>query len=130
MKILITTLAILSPGNAFSQSVELPSTAYDMVAEVTFATSADSQCDGIKTRPRKLQNYILAMYGELAKVGVSANDAAQHFATETAQLQIAERDTALRVKHGVAPTGQDAFCDAVRAEAKVNDGFGKLMRIR
>ena len=102
----------------FAAGDELPARAYDMVAEVTFATTADAQCDGIKSRPGQLQKYIVNMYGELAKVGVSATDASEHFATDTAMAQIAARDVVLRAKHGVAAEGSNALCTAIRAEGQ------------
>lgn len=115
---------------ALAQADTLPDFAYDMLSEVTFATTAEAQCDGVKTRPAKLQQYILDMYTKLAAQGVSATDAVKHFETETTTAQIATRDANLRVRHGVAAEGAEAFCAAIRAEAKVNRPFAKLLRIR
>ena len=122
-------LCLSQSAAVHAQDQQLPAFAYDMVAEVTFATTADAQCDGIKIRPVKLQNYIVDMYKQLGTAGVSATDAAKHFESTQATSQITARDGALRTKHGVAAEGIDALCMAIRAEAKVNRPFGKLMRI-
>ena len=123
-------LMVMQGLPALAQVEELPAFAYDMVSEITFASTADAKCDGIKTRPAKLQSYIVDMYGKLADEGISATDAAKHFETSTANEQIALRDGALRSKHGVGAEGIDALCAAVRAEAAANRDFAKLLRIR
>lgn len=125
---LIASVGFAAPG--LGQVEELPAFAYDMVTEVTMATTADAKCDGITTRPKKLQNYIIEMYGQLAKVNISAPDAAKHFESERATAEIAGRDAALRAKHGVAAEGTEALCAAIRAEAHENKPFATLMRIK
>ena len=124
------SIGVWTTTAAFAAEETLPAFAYDMVSEVTFATTANSKCDGVEMRPARLQKYILAMYAQLAKAGVSAEAAAKHFETETAQAQIAARDAALRAKHGIQADGIPGLCAAVRAEAKVNRPFAKLLRIR
>lgn len=130
VKYIVSIILIILPTLAVAQVEELPAYAYDMVAEVTMATTADASCDNISARPKKVQARIVALYSQLAADGVSVNDAAQHFQTEFALEQISAREVALREKHGVAAGGAEALCAAIRAEAKENDIIKGLMRIR
>ena len=126
----LTAGLVIIAAPAFAQVDELPAYAYDMVAEVTMATTADTTCDNIKARSKKVQDHIVALYGRLAADGISANDAAQHFQGEFAQEQFATREVALRERHGVSLEGAEALCTAIRAEAKANATLKGLMRIR
>lgn len=130
MKYITTFIALTLPTLAVAQVDELPAYAYDVVAEVTMATTADTACDKISARPKKVQDHIVDLYVRLAVDGVSTNDAAEHFQGEFALEQIAAREVSLREKHGVAPEGVDALCAAIRAEAIDNDVLKGLMRIR
>jgi Family of unknown function (DUF5333) len=122
--------ALLAGGPALAQVDELPAYAYDMVAQVTMATTADATCDGIKQRPKKVQNYIVNLYGRLAQDGIAVADAAANFQTDLALAEIAKREVDLRARHGVASQGADALCAAIRAEAKDNKALAAMMRIR
>ncbi len=115
---------------AFAQVEELPTYAYDMLAEVTMATTADSTCDKMTARPKKVQNYIVALYTQLAADGIGVNDAATHFQGAFSMAEMGKRETALREKHGVDAEGGDALCTAIRAEADENEALAKLMKIR
>ncbi len=125
----LTGLALWA-GAAVAQDLSLPDYAYDMMAEISIATTADGKCDGISQRPKKVQARMLEMLSRLVKDGYDATAAATHFQTPEALAQIARREADLRARHGVAATGDDALCQAIRAEAKENKVIAKMMRLR
>ncbi len=127
---LSATAMVLASAAARAQDLVLPPYAYDMVTEISYAMTAEAKCDGIATRPKKLQDYIVALYGQLGTLGISALDAAKHFESNFAKAQIATRADAFRAKHDAAPDSDADFCRAVRGEAAQNDALAALMRIR
>jgi len=126
----VALAALFAATPALAQVDQLPAYAYDMVAEVTMATTADATCDGIKQRPKRVQNYIVKLYGRLAQDGIAVADAAASFQSEFSLSEIAKREVALRARHGVASEGADALCTAIRAEARDNKALAAMMRIR
>ncbi len=125
---MVAALLVAAQGHA--QDLVLPDYAYDMVAEVTMATTADAKCAGITARPKKVQARMVEMFTRLAGDGVEATAAAAHFQSEAALAEVARREAALREKHGVAAEGDEALCQAIRAEAAENKTVAKMMRIR
>ena len=121
---------VLASSAARAQDLILPAYAYDMVTEISYAMTAEAKCDGITTRPKKLQDHIIALYGQLGDLGISALDAAKHFESDFAKEQIATRADAFRAKHDAALDSDADFCRAVRAEVATNDALAALMRIR
>ena len=115
---------------AYAQELELPAYAYDLVTEISYAMTAEKKCDGITTRPKKLQDYIISLYGQLGDAGISPLDAARHIESEFAKDQIATRAAAFRAKYDAAPDNDADFCRAVRGEATQNDALAALIRIR
>jgi len=130
VKYVVLILSAFIPAAATAQIKELPQYAYDVVAKVSMATTADAVCEGISSRPKRVQAYIVSLYTQLGQDGISATDAAAVFETPDALNRIAEREVALREKHGAAPEGADGLCAAIRAEATENKDFARLMRIR
>lgn len=123
-------LVLAATTAAPAQDLELPAYAYDIVTEISYAMTAEVKCDGIATRPKKMQDYVVSLYGKLGDVGISPIDAAGHFETDFAKDQIAARVAAFQVKHQAAPDSDADFCRAVRAEAAENSGLAALMNIR
>ena len=121
---------VLWAGVAAGQDLTLPDYAYDMMAEVSIATTADAKCDGISQRPKKVQARMLEMLSRLVKDGYDATAAATHFQSPEALAQIARREAEMRARHGVAPEGDAALCQAIRAEARQNKVIAKMMRVR
>ncbi len=120
----------LAMSPALSQDLTLPDYAYDMMAEISIATTADGKCDGISQRPKKVQARMLEMLSRLVKDGYDATAAATHFRTPEALAQIARREAALRARHGVAAEGDAALCEAIRAEAGENKDIARMVRLR
>ena len=119
-----------SPMNLSAQSDELPPYAYDMVAEITMATTAASTCDGAKLNDRKLQRAMIDLMGRLAGDGLDPLTSMQHFETEAGQAQITLREVALRERHGVTSQGADALCEAIRAELETNEILANMLKLR
>ena len=122
--------ALAAATSATAQDLEMPPVAYDVVAQMSYAMTADAKCTGITTRPKKMQAYAVSMYSQLGKLGISPLDAARHFETDVASAQIAARANAFRAKHAAKPDNDADFCRAVRAEAATNDALAVLMRLR
>ena len=127
---LALALVLANVSTATAQTTELPTYAYDAIAEFTIATTAVSTCDRARVKDRNLQSAMAALMGRLAADGLDPTASIQHFETEKGQAQIALREANLRQRHGVAPTGADALCDAIRAELKTNRALAKLLRLR
>ncbi len=126
----MATAAALIAVPALAKVDMLPDYAYDMVAEVTMAATADQKCQGIKARSKRVEKHVLALYQKLMKEGISVQDAVEHLQGEAALAEIARREKDLRERHGVAAQGDEALCAAIRAEARENDAVADLMRIR
>ena len=122
--------ALMIAGPAQAKVDTLPDYAYDMVAEVTMAATADQKCEGIKARSKRVEKHVLALYQRLMKEGISVQDAVAHLQTEAALAEIAKREKELRERHSVAAEGDEALCAAIRAEAEANETVADLMRIR
>ncbi len=120
----------LMPAMAFAQAGELPEYAYDMVAEISMATTAASTCDGAKLNNKKLQDAMVAMMGKLAGDGLDPVASVKHFETPAGQERISLREAAFRARHGVSPDGAEALCTAIRAEVKTNKSLAKLVKLR
>ncbi len=123
-------LSVAVPARGAAQVAELPAYAYDMVAEVSMATTADLKCRGMGARTKKLEERIVALYRRLAADGISVQDAVAHLQGVEARAQIATREAALRARHGVEAQGDAALCAAIRAEAEENEALAELLRIR
>lgn len=130
-KIVLGAVAALFAGTgAHAQDLELPPFAYDIVAEMSYAMTAQAKCTGITTRPKMMQARAVAMYGQLGELGISALDAARQFETDGARAEITTRAEALLAKYAAKPDDDAEFCRAVRFEAATNDALAALMRIR
>lgn len=130
MKNQILFACFMLPGIAFAQTEELPAYAYDGVALISLATTADQVCDKITVREKRLRVFLQDLYGRLAADGVSPVDAASHFETEIAVEQIGARAVAFREKYGIGPENDEAFCRAILAKTSDDDAFGKLLKTR
>lgn len=108
----------------------LPPYAYDVIAEISLVTTAADACTGIKVRDKPLRAAIQGVYTQLANDGIAPIDAAKHFETQVALAQIGLRGQAFRLEYGIGPENDDAFCQAVKARAKGNKPFRKMMKIR
>jgi len=107
----------------------LPPYAYDAIADISLVTTAVEACEGIKPRDKPLMLAIQDVYSKLALDGVPAADVAKHFESEFARGQVGLRGDAFRLEYGLGPENDAAFCQAVRAKAKDNKPFRKMMRI-
>ena len=121
--------AVLAVPAARAQTTELPAYAYEVVADVSLVTTAEARCDGIKTNAKGVQAYVLAMYGRLQGEGYSLPEAVKHFESEFANQRINASADALLARHGATKEDTAAFCGAIRAEAKENRDFRKLVKI-
>jgi len=128
--LVIATLALAAPLGASAQVTELPVYAYDSLAEMTLATTAGQTCAGAKVNDRRLQKSMVDLMGKLAAEGLDPVASVQHLETEAGLAQMAARVAAVRARHGVAPEGEDALCDAIRAEVKVNKSLAKILKLR
>lgn len=126
---LSVAMVIAAPA-ARAQDLELPPFAYDVVADMSYAMTAQAKCTGVTTRPKKMQAYAVSMYAQLGKLGISSLDAARHFETDTARALLAIRAGAFLAKHDAAADSDADFCRALHAEAATNDALAALMRIR
>ncbi len=130
MQAVLCGALIMAAGVASARQDALPDYAFEMVAEVTMATTADGKCPGITARQKKVQNHIMALYGRLAKDGIDINDAVQFLGTRPALDELARREQALRARHGVAAKGDAALCKAIRAEAAANKALAAMLKLR
>ena len=120
----------LLPAAAAAQQAALPDYAYDMVTEISLATTADQKCDGISARKKRVEKRILEMYQRLVQDGYKMQEAVAALQDPATLAEVAAREKALRARHGVAPEGDQALCQAIRAEAAANESVAGLMRIR
>ena len=123
-------LATLFTTPAIAQDAELPAFFYDQIAVIAFATTAASECDRAKLRDRNMQNAMNDVMVKLASEGIDPVTAVQALETEIGQAEIKSREVALRERHGVGQEGYPALCAAIKAEAKENRAFSKLVRLR
>lgn len=130
MKFLTALPFVLLPIAAIGQSGELPAYAYDMVADITMATTAAETCGGVDIDDWNLQNTMVEMMGRLVADGLDPVASVQQLVTDAGQAQIALRETALRTRHGVAAEGAQALCDAIRAEVAINRVLAKMVKLR
>jgi len=121
---------LLWPQAGFTQPAELPAYAYDQVAEISMATTAAGSCDGARLNDRKLQKAMVDLMAQLAADGLDPVASVQQFETAKSQEQIQQREAALRQRHGVAAQGEQALCDAIRAEVKTNKSLAKILKLR
>jgi len=118
--------AAAAPG--FAQQASLPGYAYDMVAEVSIATTADAKCAGLSARKKKVQARIVELYRRLAADGIATGDAVVLLQKPETLKEVARREAALRKRHGVAASGDKALCQAIRAEAAENKAVAAMLR--
>ncbi len=123
-----TVLGAAVPGGAAqAQQSALPGWAYDMVAVVTMANTADAKCEGVSMKRKKMEQYLLKMYRKLAQEGVAPGDAAAVLQGPVAARELAAREKTLRERHGVAAEGDAAMCKAIMAEAASNKDLASML---
>lgn len=130
MKQLRILLLLCLPVSSLAQNQLLPEYAYDMVAEISMATTAANSCDGAVVNDRNLQSAMTDMMVRLVADGLDPVASVQHLQTEAGQEQVALREIALRNRHGVAPAGEKALCEAIRKEVKINSSLKKIVKFR
>lgn len=118
------------PLASYAQVTELPEYAYDSVARISMITTAQAECDGARVNEARLQRAMTDLVGRLAGDGLDPVASVRFMDTEAGQAEIAKREVALRERHGVAPEGYPALCDAIRAESKVNKDLARIVKFR
>ncbi|MEE9388941.1 MAG: hypothetical protein V3U96_10050 [Paracoccaceae bacterium] len=130
MKNLTLAIFLSLPMAAQAQGDLLPDYAYDALADLSAITTAGQTCDGAKVNDGRLQKAMVALMGKLAADGLDPVASVQSLTSETGVAQLAVRETELRARHGVAPEGGEALCDAIRAEVKTNKAMAKILKLR
>ncbi|MEE9427043.1 MAG: DUF5333 family protein [Paracoccaceae bacterium] len=130
MKKLALAIFLALPLAATAQDDLLPDYAYDALAEISAITTAGQTCDGAKVNDRRLQTAMVDLMGKLAADGHNPVASVQSLESDTGKAQMATRETELRARHGVAPEGADALCDAIRVEVKTNKAMAKILKLR
>ncbi len=130
MKYTILAIFLSLPFSALAQDTLLPDYAYDALADLSAITTAGQTCDGAKVNDRRLQAAMVELMGKLAADGLDPVASVQSLESETGKAQMSERETDLRARHGVAPEGAEALCDAIRAEVKTNKAMAKILKLR
>ena len=121
---------LFAGGPALAQDIAFPEEAMDALMRVTMAQSADAQCDGISARNLRVQAAMLDMLTTVRDLGSDPVAAVEYLKTEEGAARVAEREAALRAKHGAEPEGVDGLCATIRAEAKQDRDLARLVRIR
>ena len=106
-----------------------PDYAYEAMTAVSLASTADEFCPDIEKSKKGLTKNMSAMIKKLIDDGVAAGDITPHFETEFAVEQLETRASAFREKYSIGPDNDAAFCDAIKAEAKDDRAFRKLVDI-
>ena len=120
-------IAALGAGAVRAEEAIVPPWAYDMVAVVTMANTANAKCAGVSMKKKKMEQYLLKMYRKLAQEGVAPQDAAAELQGPLAARELAAREKALRARHGVDAAGDAALCAAIIAEAAENRDLAAML---
>ncbi len=130
VKTTLLALLLTLPLAAQAQSDLLPDYAYEQLAELSMVTTAGLTCDGAKVKDRKLQDAMVELMGRLAADGLDPVASVQHLESDIGQAEMKNREAEFRARHGVAQTGGEALCDAIRAEVKTNKSLAKMLKLR
>ncbi|MGR3661211.1 MAG: DUF5333 family protein [Paracoccaceae bacterium] len=125
-------IAAVAQGAAMAaqaQDAALPDYAYDTMTTISLANTAASACPMIETSPKGMNKSMTKMIKQLIKDGVDPAVITPHFESEYGVEQLEYRANAFRAQHGVSNENDAAFCEAIKAEAKDDRSFKKLMKI-
>lgn len=129
ISLLVVMAAVGVGSNAVAQVQVLPDYAYDAVAQVSLASTAAQACPKITGKDRPMQKAMQSTFKALGKDGISSTAALEHLKGDYAIAQLDVRADAFQEKHGLGEGQDEAFCNAVAAEAKDDRTLGKMMRI-
>lgn len=128
----MASVAVLTLGgfqSANAQAMVFPDYAYEAMTAASLASTADEFCPNIEKSDKGMNKNLSSMVKKLMNDGVAPGDITPHFETEFAVEQLETRASAFREKHNIGPDNDAAFCDAIRAEAKDDRAFRKLVDI-
>jgi hypothetical protein len=131
-KLTMATVAALALGSvttANAQAMVFPDYAYDAMTAASLANTADEFCPDIEKSDKGMNKNLSAMIKKLMGDGVAPGDITPHFESEFAVEQLEARASAFREKHGIGPDNDAAFCEAIKAEAKDDRAFRKLIDV-
>ena len=123
-------MALCLPAPLFAQGMELPAYAYDAFANIGYAHTASTECNGAKINKRNLDKAAASVMQQMLADGIDVNAAVQHLGTPEGMAYMQDRESAMRARHGVAPEGIQDLCRAIAAEAKANRELRKMVTIR
>ena len=125
----ITALALGSTQAANAQEMVFPDYAYEAMTAASLANTADEFCPDIEKTDKGMTKNMSAMIKKLMGDGVAPADITTHFESEAGVEQLETRAAIFREKYDIGPDNDAAFCDAIKAEAKDDRAFRKLVDV-
>ena len=125
-----SALAACAAAPAVAEITELPASFYDDFAVSGYVNTASKECAGASVNQKNFNKLMNDTLVEVSAAGLDPVEAVNFLTTDVGTEQMQMRETAFRARHGVAETGYDGLCQAIKAEADENKDFRKLVKFK